>query len=132
MTGSLAGKKVLIVEDEYLLASVLRDVVEDLGADVLGPFPKVQPALHVFAEGRMPDIGLLDVNLGTENSFPLADELARRGIPTVLLTGYDAGTLPPQYRGFAYLRKPIDLASVTAVLERLGAGIETGGQGSPR
>lgn len=121
MMGSLKGLKVLIVEDEYLLASLLKDVVEDLGASVVGPFSKVEPALQQVASGQLPDVGLLDVNLGTESSFPLADELSRRGIPTALLTGYDVNALPEQYRGLAYLRKPIDLAAVHNVLENLGS-----------
>lgn len=119
MTNTLAGRRVLILEDEYLLASALQDAVEQMGAQVIGPFSRVQQALQSIDEGRVPDVGLLDVNLGSEYSYPLADALAERGIPTVLITGYDTSALPEAYRSLSYLRKPFDLASITAALDRL-------------
>lgn len=122
MPSRLSGRRVMIVEDEYLLASALQDVIERLGADVLGPFARVQQAMQTLEAGDLPDVGLLDVNLGSEYSFPLADALAAHGIPTVLITGYDTTTLPEGYRSLSYLRKPFDVASITAALDRLALG----------
>lgn len=121
MSHSMAGRKVLIVEDEYLLASALQDAVEQLGGRVVGPFSRVQQALHSIEGGEVPDVGLLDVNLGSEYSYPLADALVERGIPTVLITGYDPDALPERYRSLSYLRKPFDLASVSSALDGLGS-----------
>lgn len=119
MSSSLSGRNVLIVEDEYLLASALQEAVELLGGRVVGPFARVQQAMQSIQTGEMPDVGLLDVNLGSEYSYPLADALVERGIPTVLITGYDPDALPEAYRSLSYLRKPFDLASVSSTLERL-------------
>lgn len=119
MAVSLDGKRVLIVEDEYLLASILQDAVEDLGAEVVGPFAKVQPALQAIAMEGPPDIALLDVNLGTEQSYPVADELFQRSVPVALLTGYDTSALPAPYRTLPCLRKPFDMASIRAMLSGL-------------
>ncbi len=122
MASHLAGRKVMIVEDEYLLASALQDAVEQLGAEVVGPFARVQQAMQSIDAGVLPDVGLLDVNLGSEYSFPLADALAQRGIPTVLITGYDTGALPEAYRSLSYLRKPFDMASIRSALDRVELG----------
>ena len=119
MSPSLSGRNILIVEDEYLLASALQEAVELLGGRVVGPFARVQQAMQSIQSGDMPDVGLLDVNLGSEYSYPLADALAERGIPTVLITGYDPDALPEAYRSLSYLRKPFDLASVSSALEGL-------------
>jgi DNA-binding NtrC family response regulator len=119
MTVSLVGRKILIVEDEYFLASALRDAVELLGGQVVGPFARLQQALPLIEAGELPDVGLLDVNLGSEYSYPLADALAKHGIPTVLITGYDPDALPEAYRSLSYLRKPFDLASVSSALDSL-------------
>jgi DNA-binding NtrC family response regulator len=119
MRNALAGRTVLILEDEYLLASALQDAVEQMGAMVIGPFSRVQQALQSIDDGHVPDVGLLDVNLGSEYSYPLADLLAERGIPTVLITGYDTSALPEAYRSLSYLRKPFDLASITSALDGL-------------
>ena len=119
MSPSLSGRNVLIVEDEYLLASALKEAVELLGGRVVGPFARVQQAMQSIQTGEMPDVGLLDVNLGSEYSYPLADALVEREIPTVLITGYDPDALPEAYRSLSYLRKPFDLASVSSTLEGL-------------
>ena len=119
MASRLAGRKVMIVEDEYLLASALQDAVEQMGAEVVGPFARVQQAMQSIDAGELPDVGLLDVNLGSEYSYPLADALARLGIPAVLITGYDTSALPEAYRSLSYLRKPFDMASITSALDRV-------------
>ena len=125
----LEGSRILLVEDEYLLASLLKEILEDLGAEVIGPFARVGPALDSLHDDAMPQIALLDVNLGGEDSFPIADELARHDIPSVLLTGYDAGTLPERYRHLPCLYKPIDLAAIHRGFVPLAANAAGGGRG---
>jgi CheY-like chemotaxis protein len=91
------GVKVLIVEDCYLMASVLEDMLTDAGAEVVALAPSIAAALKAMEQHTV-DIACLDINLGSETSFPLADALALRGIPFVFATAYDADLLPPAHR----------------------------------
>ena len=85
--------KVLVVEDDYLQASLSAMVLEESGADVLGPVPDVQDARDLL-DLIAPDCVLLDLRLRDDFAFLLAEELRRRGIPTVLATGYDPAVFP--------------------------------------
>lgn len=122
--GPLTGKCVLLVEDNYLLASALQDAMEQLGAEVLGPYAHVAPALLGIQQAKHVDAGLLDINLGNEQSFPVADALGQLGVPTLLLTGYDSSALPAQYRELPCLQKPVNLAAMLAALAQMGIGGE--------
>jgi hypothetical protein len=112
------------VEDNYLLASALQDAMEQLGAEVLGPYAHVAPALVGLQQAKHVDAGLLDINLGNEQSFPVADALGQRGVPTVLLTGYDRSALPAPYRELPCLQKPVNLAAMLTALADLGIGAQ--------
>jgi DNA-binding response OmpR family regulator len=118
--------RVLLVEDNYLLASALQEAMEQMGAEVLGPYAHVAPALVGLDAAAQVDAGLLDINLGNEQSFPIADALAQRGVPTVLLTGYDTAALPAPYRELPCLQKPVNLAAMLAALAGLGIGAPSG------
>lgn len=82
---ALAGRRVLVVEDDYLLALELVLTVEDAGGEVVGPALSVAEALELLDPS--PCVASLDVQLGQETSSPIADELARRGVPFVFVTG---------------------------------------------
>lgn len=123
--GPLTGKCVLLVEDNYLLASALQDAMEQMGAEVLGPYAHVAPALQGLQQAKHVDAGLLDINLGSEQSFPVADALSQLGVPTVLLTGYDNIALPAPYRELPCLQKPVNLAAMLAALSNLGIATDT-------
>ncbi|MDB5412637.1 MAG: Phytochrome twocomponent sensor histidine kinase [Rubritepida sp.] len=102
----LAGRKVLIVEDQYLIADDLSELVGDLGGDVIGPTSRVVSALAAIrSEG--PDLALLDVNLGEELVYPVAAALQAAGIPFLFTTGYDAAVIDPRFRDVPHLVKPI-------------------------
>jgi CheY-like chemotaxis protein len=119
MTDSpLAGRRVLILEDRYLIASELTDLVEQLGAVPVGPFASVAPALTALADAQV-EVALLDVNLNGEPVFPVAELLATRGVPFIFLTGYDEATLPAQWRGRPRLAKPVDPRLLRAELAKL-------------
>jgi two-component SAPR family response regulator len=100
----MKGKKVLIVEDSYLLARTLEDMLIDAGADVVAIAPSVAIALQAMEQHTI-DIACLDINLGSETSFPVADALAMRGIPFVFVSAYDAGALPPVHRHRPFVSK---------------------------
>jgi CheY-like chemotaxis protein len=100
----MKGKKVLIVEDSYLLALTLEDMLTDSGADVVSIAPSVAIALKAM-EAHAIDIACLDINLGSETSFPIADALAMRGIPFVFVSGCAADVVPPAHRHRPFVNK---------------------------
>ena len=105
----LANKRLLVVEDEYLIAADLAFKLERAGAEVVGPAGTVEDALDLLrAEGGRLDGALLDVNLSGERVFPVADALAQHGIPFIFATGYDASIIPPAHAGVPRHEKPVD------------------------
>ena len=103
----LAGLRVLIVEDEFLLAMELETLVEGGGCTTVGPASSVRQALALI-NGEHPDIALLDVNLKGERATPVAAALQERGVPYVLITGYsDAQLSEPELRAAPRLEKPV-------------------------
>lgn len=114
---SLAGRRVLIVEDEALVAMLVEDTLLDAGAEVAGPAATASEALALLASSR-PDVAVVDINLGDHTSEPVTTALTARGVPFLVATGYGAaalGTLPP---GTGVIAKPFELA---ALVERLAA-----------
>lgn len=103
----LAGQRVLIVEDRYLIASEMAEQVGRLGGQVVGPSRDVASAAEIVLREPV-DMALLDVSLDDEVVFPLAETLAERGVPFIFLTGYDADILPPAWREHPTLAKPIN------------------------
>ena len=98
-------RRVLVVEDEFLLASALQLLLETEGAEVLGPVGHVAAALEMIS--ATPDIhcALLDVKLGDESAFPVADALRARQVRFAFMSGYERSALPPAYRDATYFRK---------------------------
>jgi len=84
---NLAGRRILIVEDEMLIAMELETLFRRQDCDILGPAPSVSRALALL-EHEHPNVAVLDLNLGGERCTPVADALLARGIPFVLATGY--------------------------------------------
>lgn len=118
----LDGRRVLIVEDEFLLADDLSEALADLGATVLGPAPTVAEALALLSAGAEIDGALLDVNLGGEKVFPVADALEAQGIRFVFTTGYEAASIPSRYQHVARFEKPANMnALVRAIGREIGA-----------
>jgi DNA-binding response OmpR family regulator len=101
----LKGCRVLIVEDEYFLASDLEKALEEHGAIVLGPIGNLAEALPQ-AEHDGFDVAILDINLHDEAAYPIADELMRQGIPFAFYTGYGAKVIPERFANVMLLQKP--------------------------
>ncbi len=118
--GSLQGKKVLIVEDEALIAMLFEDMLSDFGCDVVGPAMNVRQAMEV-AQSAAIDVAVLDVNLNGESSFPVATLLETRGVPFVFSSGYGANGLPPEWQDRPTLPKPFTSDQVADVLAGLFA-----------
>ena len=118
---ALRGRRLLVVEDEYLIAAALERALEDCGAEVVGPAGSVEGALRlVEAEGDRLDGAVLDINLRGERVYPVADVLAARGVPFVFLTGYDAQVIPDTYAGVPRSEKPVSTALLARTLLKAG------------
>lgn len=115
--------RVLVVEDEMLLAMDLEATLTERGYQVLGPVPTVAQALRVIEE-QSPDAALLDINLGTEQVFPAADALARADTPFAFLSGYGTVMLPAQHSQRTVISKPVSPKDVIRCLDALLQGKE--------
>ena len=100
----LSGLKILVVEDEPLIAMDLKDLLTGSGYSVVGPALTLKQGMRLI-ENETIDGAILDVNLGGENVFPLADALAERSIPFVYVTGY-GNLLRACSHGSPILQKP--------------------------
>jgi two-component system, response regulator PdtaR len=105
----LNGKTILLVEDEFLLALQLEDLLQSRGGTVLGPFPKLDEAMRA-AQREDFAFAILDINLNGTMVYPLADDLLARGIPFLFLSGYSLSNLPERFRAVTRLNKPCDPA----------------------
>ena len=105
----LARRRLLLVEDEYLVAADLAWALKQAGAEIVGPAGSVADALELVRdESDRLDGAVLDINLGDERVFPVADALTERGVPFILATGYDASVIPPAYASTPRHEKPVD------------------------
>lgn len=101
----LSGKRVLIVEDEMLVALLIEDFLADLGCSCVGPFRSVANALEAARTEDL-DLAVLDVNLGGERVYPVAEVLASRRIPFLFLSGYGEEAIPPGHADWKVCAKP--------------------------
>ncbi|HWL82011.1 MAG TPA: response regulator [Roseomonas sp.] len=114
----LKGRRILVVEDEALIAMLVEDALLEAGACVLGPAATVEEALTLFREER-PEAAVLDINLAGQASTPVADTLVEHAIPFVVATGYGAAGLPERHREVPVLAKPYDPRDLIAALEQV-------------
>ena len=119
----LSGKRILIVEDETLLAFELEAELEDAGALPLASVPDVPHALKTIRSGDHIDAAILNVWLRGELSFPVADELRERGIPFVFVTGNNSDA-SQRYPDITSHPKPADMDAVVRNLAKLIAARE--------
>ena len=111
--------RILVVEDEMLVAMNIEDMLLDLGHEVAGLASRLEPALALAREGSF-DIAMLDVNLAGQQSFAVADILAARGIPFLFATGYGGKGIAEGHRDRPVLQKPFrasDLGEALAAIE---------------
>ena len=110
--------RILVVEDEMLVAMNIEDMLLELGHEVAGLAGRLGPALALAREARF-DAAMLDVNLAGERSFPVADLLAERGIPFLFATGYGRQGIEERFRDRPILQKPFRAAELAAALATL-------------
>ena len=112
---SLAGMRLLVVEDELLVSMLVEEILGELGATVAGPYGRLADGLAAAKSERF-DGAILDLNLAGEHADPLADLLLARGVPFVFITGYQRDSLDRRYANVPILQKPIDAAVLEGVL----------------
>jgi CheY-like chemotaxis protein len=115
-----SSPRILVVEDQMLVALEIVTLLEDIGCEPVGPVGHVQTAMLAVTKERL-DAALLDVDLAGESVEPIADFLRRRGIPFVLVTGYARERLPARLRDAPYVAKPFTFADVKAAVSALFA-----------
>ena len=113
-----APGRVLVLEDELLIAMFLDDLLVDAGYAVIGPASTVAEALAMLRSEPPPDVALLDFHVAGETSLAIADAITARGLPLVFLTGYGPEVLPPRYSDAPVLTKPYEGRELLAALNR--------------
>lgn len=120
-TAPLFGRRILVVEDEYLIADVLQHWLQEAGAEVIGPVPDVDQALDLI-EDHCPDAAVLDINLGDRGtSFPIADRLEVLRVPYMFAVGNAERATAAGYNGPPVLVKPCSKANLLRTLAGLVA-----------
>ena len=121
-TANLKGLRVLVVEDEMMVSMLIEDMLTDLGCTVVGPASRLDEAVEL-AKASDIDCAVLDVNLGGQPIFPLADLLRERGCPFAFATGYGDAGLRDVDRGTPVLQKPFREGDLARVLGELRAKV---------
>ena len=116
MTQPLSGRRVLVVEDESLVAMLIETILEDLGCIPVGPAATVPEALSLIEGDTAIEAALLDVNVAGREVFPVAEALRARGVPFVFSTGYGEAGLPEHWRGNPTIQKPFTEGAIRDAL----------------
>lgn len=111
--------RILVVEDEYLIARHMRTLLSRLGNEVIGPVPNLEGAIQLARSERLA-AAILDIKLADDRPvYPLADLLAQRGVPFLFVSGYSAADIPPRYRRVQLIVKPASLQAFHAAVDGL-------------
>ena len=116
--GPLAGRRILVVEDEYFIAEEIRALLAELGATVVGPLSDQPKAIAMLSDTQI-DCAVLDIDVSGRAIFPLIHELRERGIPWLYVSGYSEGLVPEDLRGRAHIEKPIVADALAASIRGL-------------
>jgi DNA-binding response OmpR family regulator len=115
----LEFRRILVVEDQYYLATDICDWLADAGAEVLGPARDAEQACDLL-EREAVDMAVVDINLGMGPSFKLADELTGRSVPLLFATGYDQAAIPSEFHETPRIEKPFNGRDLVAAIQALG------------
>jgi CheY-like chemotaxis protein len=127
-SSALRDRRILVVEDEYLIAMNLQDGLENAGSVVLGPVPSVEKAIKKIESEPHIDSAVLDVNLGGVLAFPVADMLVARRTPFVFTSGYEDDALRTRYSGVKNCPKPYLFQAIEeALVEAMSRSVSSDG-----
>lgn len=115
---SLSGFRILVVEDDTLIALSIEEALQDLGCSVIGPVAKLDVALRL-ANDEMLDAAVLDVTVRGGRIFPVAERLLARGIAFALASGYGDWALPEAFRNQPRLTKPFTIQELESCVQTL-------------
>ncbi len=118
MSSALTGKRILVVEDEFMIAMLLEDMLTELECIVAGVVAKPADALQLISTTKV-DAAVLDVNLDGVDSFGVAAALGERQIPFVFATGYGGSRLTPEFAHYPVIQKPYRLEELSGALHQL-------------
>jgi CheY-like chemotaxis protein len=118
MADSNAAPRILVVEDEYLIRMLLEDMLTDLGYGIAGAVSTIDAAIDLASNADI-QCAILDVNLAGQEIYPVAEILAKRGVPFVFVTGYGEGSLAEPYRSRPALQKPFQAEQLKTMLSNL-------------
>ena len=123
----LSNRKVLVVEDEMMIAMLIEDMLDEFGCKLVGPATNVPRALELIGKESI-DIAVLDLNLDGKDTYAIADALQRKNVPFIFATGYGSTGLRPQYGNRPVLQKPFQARDLeTALTESLnGTNVAAG------
>ena len=129
--------RILLVEDELLIALSVESMLAELGYAVVGPVARLDEAIECARGEAELDGALLDISLGRDDVFPVAEVLAERGVPFVFASGYTGGALPDRFRGRPHLQKPFSMRQLKTRLAQTVRGSaddegRTRGEGTAR
>lgn len=113
-----ARRRILVVEDEFLIRMLLEDMLTDLGYELAGVAGRVDEAAEM-AQTKDFDLAILDVNLDGHDVYPVAELISKRGLPFMFVTGYGGRGLPDNYRGRPTLQKPFQMDELQRMLSQL-------------
>jgi CheY-like chemotaxis protein len=112
LSDDIRGRRILIAEDEAMIALDLESVLQDLGCEIIGPVADVEDLVQQF-ETHHPDGALLDINLRGKRVFAVLPRLIEQGLPVIITSGYDDVTLIPQdFRALPRISKPFNQAAL--------------------
>ena len=111
----LAGRRILVVEDEALVAMLIEHALRALGCEVVGPVSSTKEAISLIQTGRV-DAATLDINLSREEVYPVAEILEAQGIKFILITGYDEENILRRYGRWPLMQKPFTDERLAALL----------------
>jgi DNA-binding response OmpR family regulator len=114
-----SDKRLLLVEDDFLLAECMREALQDQGAIVIGPAASLQRGIDLLDTEEGVQAAILDVNVRGEAIFPLADLLVERNLPFVFVSGYDRELIPSRFDKIKHCIKPVDVATVCTAFESI-------------
>jgi CheY-like chemotaxis protein len=114
---ALVGRRILVAEDEWLLADAIVSAVEAAGGQVIGPFPSVEQSLTVLADDApAPDAATLNIRLRDGESYPVADRLAAMKVPFIFASANGASSLPRRFSRTVLLGKPVAASQIIEAL----------------
>jgi CheY-like chemotaxis protein len=122
MSSKIRKLRVLVIEDESLVAMLIEDILNDLGHEVAAIASRMPDALDIARSGQV-DLAIIDVNLDGQPGYPVADILAERGVPFLFATGYGVKGIDPKYSDTPVLTKPFAAAELESMLSQISKNL---------